>query len=370
MRRFIGALEDLGNMWTLKAFTAVSLSMILTSCDVHQFPEKVKEEEKEIILVPLQIVFDSPDFYLWEHVYDPMNGSIREQYPDLEIFPGYPGVSQKYDNTLTSGVIDVTIKAYLASNTSVLMAEDTFTYDLHGDPYDRKLDMALPVDTEYELAVWTHFREHAQGFPFYDTSDFNKVQLIGDNYKGNTDYRDGYSGILYIDTYRDENSDGEKTYTVTLTRPMGKFEFLTIDLSEFLDRETSRRNIPTRARAEDYVVVVSFPYYFPSSYSVIDDRLENSLAGVSFSTRMTVTGESEASLGFEYVMINDITDGGVQAKVDIYDPSMVHVAGSTTLTIPVRRDHHTLLRGAFLSEDNEGGIGIDPDFEGDFNITM
>lgn len=370
LRSSLKSLTSQISLTTLISLISLTFLPTLTSCDVHQFPSPKEEPgpdlPEETMNVPLNIVFDSPDFYLWEHYYDPMKGNIEELYPDVEVFEGYPGVTEKYDNTLGKGIIDVTIKAYLANNTSRLITEKTFSFDLNGDPYDRTLDIELPVDTQYELAVWTHFREHSEALPFYDTTDFNKVQIIGSNYKGNTDYRDGYSGLLRIDTY----SEKIEPVTVIMTRPMGKFEFLTLDLSEFLDRETNRRSLATRASAEDYIVIISFPYYYPSSYSVWDDRLENSASGVSFRTRMTVTGETEASLGFEYVMLNNVSDSGVQTRVDIYDPSMTHVAGSTTLTIPVKRDHHTLLRGYFLSEDNEGngGVGIDPGFSGDHNV--
>ena len=120
---------------------------------------------------------------------------------------------------------------------------------------------------------------------------------------------------------------------------------------------------------EDYRVVISFPGYYPSSYSAMDDYLENSSSGVAFATQMTVTGVGMASLGFDYVMLNNILSGGVQARVDVYRLDGTRVAGSKTIDIPMRRDYHTLLRGAFLSMEGSGGVGIDPGFNGDHNIT-
>ena len=342
------------------------------SCDaVHQFPEQKQEPDPgpvlpdETMMVPVNLNY-APEFYVWEYEYDPILGKVKESYPDADMFPDYPGTTSTYDNTMLQGIMDVHVKVYLNSSSSSLVKEETFSFALQGNRYDTSFQIELPVDTRYRLAVWSHLREHSEAGAFYDPSDFNKVGIVGTTYQGNTDYRDGFSGTVELDTY----SEASDPYEVAMTRPMGKFEFLTIDLSEFLQRETRRRSLATRASADEYIVVVSFPYYYPSSYSVLDDRLENSLAGVSFKTKMTVTGDSEASLGFEYVMLNNISDGGVQARVDIYDPNNEHVAGSTTLTIPMRRDHHTVLRGAFLSEQNEGGVGIDPDFEGDFNVTM
>lgn len=358
-------------MKSFMALSAMAFAILVSSCDVHQFPEPSVTPDspdnpvlpEETVKVPLRLVFN-PDFYVWEHDYDPISGKIQEKNPDLEIFPGYLGVSDKYDNTLPRGIMDVTVKAYLYSNSSNVVKEVSKSMILAGDSYDMDINLDLPKDTKYRLVVWSHLREFAEANPFYDASNFNKVSIIGDNFKGSTDYRDAFSGVAEITTF----SEFGDRQLVEMTRPMGKFEMVTIDLSEFLDRETTRRGLATRAEASDYIVMISFPYYYPSSYSVGDDRLENASSGVSFRSHMTVTGETVASLGFDYVLLNDTDDSGVQARVDVYDPSYSHVAGSTTLTIPMRRDHHTVLKGEFLSTDNEGGVGLDPGFNGDHNV--
>lgn len=351
----------------LLSLSSVAL-LLLSACDVHQFPEPKKPEPGPDIptkkmTVPISLVY-MPDMYLWEHFYDPVTGKIVELYPEANAFPDYPGATERYDNTQSGGVLDVHVKAYLASNTSILIEEQVYSFELDGNSYNNTVKIDLPIETRYKVAVWSHLRKHIEGVPFYDSSDFNKISIIGTSYEGNTNHRDGFSGTIDLDTF----TETPVPYTVVMTRPMGKFELLTLDLSEFLERETTRRSLATRASADEYNVIISFPYYFPSSYSLLDDRLENAVSGVSFKTKMTVTGVSEASLGFEYVLLNDMEESAVQARVDIYDPSYTHVAGSTTLTIPMKRDVHTLLRGMFLSEQGEGGVGIDPGFNGDHNV--
>ena len=314
------------------------------------------------VSIPLRLKY-YPDFYLWEHNYDPVIGKIEEANPGLEIYPGHPGVSDKYSNIQESGFIETHVKVYLTTYRSYFVEDYTYLEEIKGD-YDRDMTIDLYPEFSYEIGFWSHLRFDEFSNPFYDFSDFNRVSIINDNYAANTDYRDGFSGSINIITEKEYYEPIE----IPMTRPMGKFELVTTDLSEFLDRETTRRNLPNRARADDYRVIFSFPMYYPSSYSLMDDRLENSSTGVRFETQMVVTGESEASLGFEYVMLNDNDDAAVQAKVDIYDTEGTHVAGSATLTIPMKRDHHTLLRGAFLRELGEGGIGIDPSFNGDHNV--
>lgn len=341
------------------------ITALFMACNpVHQFPEDIGPVDKKV-KIPLKLTYQ-PDFYIWNHDYDPKLGRIEEKNPEADIYPGYPGTTSKYSNIAPEGVLDVHVKVYNSSG-SQLIAEEYFTKNLKGDSYDQEIELLLEADKSYNVAVWSHLRENEDANAYYNPSNFNSVGLVPSNYNGNTDYRDGFSGTLKIDT---SNMDETNPHVIFMTRPMGKFELITVDLSEFLDRETTRRGLATRAKAEEYHVQISFPMFYPSSYSVIDDRLVDASSGVSFMTHMSVNGETEASLGFEYVLLNNISDGAVQMKVDIYDPSYQHVAGSTTLTVPMRRDCHTILKGAFLSTESDGGVGIDPGFNGDHNITV
>ena len=343
--------------------------LVLVGCDVHQWPE-LRDEPDPVptpdvprATIALRLEYET-DLYLWEHLYDPVLARAEEVNPTLDLFPGYPGTSYRYSNLITNGQVQVFVKVFPTSTPSLCVAEKTFISDING-PYDDDIEMEVPSEGTYNIIVWSQFAESAESAPYYDPSSFSRVHIIDENYNGNTDYRDGFRGQLLVDMTVDANSK----HVIRMKRPMGKFELVTTDLSEFLDRETDVRRLPTRASVSDYRSVITFSMYYPSSYSAIDDRLENASVGVGFETTMTVTGESEASLGFEYVLLNDIPDGGVQARVDVYRLDGTRVAGSATFTIPMRRNHHTLLRGAFLSMEGGGGVGIDPGFNGDHNIT-
>lgn len=347
--------------------------MALQACDVHQWPEPIIDEpapDTDMTTVRLRLVYE-PDMYLWEHHYDPLTGRVEEDDPTLDANPDHPGTSQRYSNVQPSGVQIVNVKAYRNGR---LAANASFARDIDGISYDHDIDIELPSGGTFEVVVWTHLLADPADNPFYDPADFNRVAIINDNYIGNTDFRDGFRGRTTVTTSANEEvndearRDADEATVVTLRRPMGKFEILTTDLSEFLDRETARRGIARRARADEYRVIISFPMYYPSSYSAFDDRLENSVGGMRFTTSMTVTGESEASLGFDYVFINNIADAGVQARISVFYLDGTQVASSSTISIPLRRDHHTLLRGAFLSMDSGGGVGIDPSYNGDHNI--
>lgn len=314
--------------------------------------------------VALRLAFET-DVYLWEHKYDPLLAQVEAVHPSLTLYPGHPGTSDCYDGTLSAGRMQIHIQAFSASGASVCVADTVIVRPLDGLGYDVDVDMALPGEAACDVVVWSQLLAPAQTVPFYDATNFNRIRLDADPHVGNTDYRDAFSGRLRVDA----SAGTEERYVVRMTRPMGKFELVTTDLSEFLDRETEVRQLSRRASVEDYRVIIAFPMYYPNSYSARDDRLENAATGIRFQTVMTVTGESEASLGFDYVLLNRTADGGVQTRVDVYRLDGTHVAGSATFTVPMHRDRHTLLRGAFLSTEGNGGVGIDPGFNGDHNVT-
>lgn len=355
MRRFL-----------VNVISVLCLVAALTGCDVHQFPEQKQLPPPDVVAVrvPLRIVY-APDFYIWEHKYDPILGTVEEVNPSLNIFPGYPGTSSKYSNIVPIGLVQAYVKVFPKSNPTRCVAEKVFTYEINGSSYDTDVEMELPDLDVYDIVVWSQLLEYSEAAPFYDPTSFSKVHIIPENYKGDTDYRDGFRGKITVDA----TTPVIEEHVVQMKRPMGKFELVTTDLSEFLDRETRARKLSRRASAEDYRVVIAFPMYYPNSYSAMDDYLENATTGVAFETSMTVTGTSEASLGFEYVMLNDIPDGGVQTNVTVYRLDGTRVAGSAMFTVPMRRDYHTVLRGAFLSMEGNGGVGIDPGFNGDHNVT-
>lgn len=338
-------------------------ALLPAGCDVHQFPE-----ERRLGGVVLHLHYE-PDFWVWDHLYDPMQGKVHEQYPDAGVDEAHPGTTSRYDATSDHGSLRILIRAFRPGNLDHCLGEYLFLRDAaQGYDCDVELDLA---PGEYVLAVWSDLTGPSGDAFYYDPADFRRVQLrYAERYDANTDFRDGYRGRLGVTVEARFDTEAPQRYAVTMRRPMAKFEFITTDLSEFLEKETNRRNLQTRARIEDYRVEVIYTGYLPSSYSVIEDRLENAATGVRFVSEVQITGESEASLGFDYVLINDTQEGAVLTEIAVYDRNGEQVARSHSIEVPLRRDHHTVLRGAFLTLNAQGGVGVDPGYDGDHNVII
>lgn len=357
--------------------TATFFMFMTVACDVHQFPEQVvdpgepdtpvnpepPDDPDKYVDLNLSLVYETP-LYLWEHFYDPKIGDVVESFPEANVDGNHPGTTRIFPGKLTTGFLHTTLRITPVGNSGKPGTEERLLVLTESDSYDHSYSTRL-MPGEYEITAWSDFRENEEKKRYYDVSDFRSIKIDYENYEANTDHRDTFRGRI---DKADVMEYGENVFVVEMHRPMAKYEFVTTDLSEFLDKETERRGLSTRASMDDYEVKIYYSTYHPSAYNAVDDWLADSSTGVSFTTRTTVTGESEASLGFDYVFINDTNDVGVQATIVVNDLEGNQVAQSKQITVPLRRDHHTLLRGAFLTMNGSGGVGIDPGYNGDHNI--
>ena len=74
-------------------------------------------------------------------------------------------------------------------------------------------------------------------------------------------------------------------------------------------------------------------------------------------------------MGFDFVMVNG-QKSVVTVQVGIYDKEDVQLSLSDPIEIPLKRAHHTIIRGILLMSEASGGVTISPDFDGDYNLIL
>lgn len=350
----------------------LTATLLLASCDVHQWPEpphdpvtpdipSIPEGEQKVTLA-LNLYYNTGFSYSL-HTYDSKTDVLS---------PSSANTPSGYDNldNLTPGTnMKVTVKVHRNNGSRTLVASESFVTQ-QDNGFDTSVELEVPSNNEYIVTVWSHILDNG-GSAFYNDNDFNSIGLIEENFAGNTDLRDAFRGQLSLSV----PEDGIVSGVVEMQRPLGKLEFIATGVNDFVAREQQGQPKSGRATpAEEYTVVISYPAYYPSSYTAIDDRLESSSTGYGYSSAITL-GESstdEMSLGFDYVMLNNVSDASVQVKVSIFDGNGVSVASTSTLTVPMQRDIHTIVRSNFFDNNasGNGGVGIDPDFDGDYNVPL
>lgn len=264
------------------------------------------------------------------------------------------------------------------------------TYDVHPD---------LPAGT-YRFMVWEDISEDGtEAGTYYATANFEEIELVrGSNgmHQGNTNSRDAFRGIK--DTLITRKA--EEICTIEMQRPLAKYEFITTDLDEFISRavqqaakrdgtsgwEQESHGLQTDSisgeqkpgskaagtggvNLDDYRVMFYYPLYMPCSYNMFTDKPADSWTAVSFEGKITKLSDTEAQLGFDYVFVNG-TEAMATVGLNIYNKAGEQIATVSALTIPLKRSKLTTVRGKFLTSKAGGSIGIDPTFDGEYNIKI
>ena len=334
--------------------------LLLSACDVHEWPET-----PEFVKLHLRLSYET-DMTEWEHLYD--GESVIEQ-----------GLGDTYDNHQNYGKIRYIVRAYPISEKQRTMQDYTqefvFTKDI-AEGYDHEVTLDV-LPGNYNFMVWSDLVQTSGDSHFHNADNFAEITLQGDH-KGNTDHRDAFRGSNNITLVADIMECLPDTLDVAMQRPLAKFEFVTTDLQEFIDKEieflkkeaATRGDVPpTRVDTENYKVVFQYAGFMPNTYNMNTDKPIDSSMGVFFESRLGILTENEASLGFDYVFVNG-KEAGVSIQIGLYDSEDRQIALSEPIDVPLRRSHHTILKGSFLMQEASGGITINPDFDGNHNIII
>ena len=162
---------------------------------------------------------------------------------------------------------------------------------------------------------------------------------------------------------------------------MAKFKIIATDLQKFI-RHAKRliaqkaANLPDATRAdipefnlEDYRVIFRYNGFMPCSFNMFTDKPADAWTGVSFESRLTTLSDEEAELGFDYIFVNG-SESTISVTIEVYDRDNELVSRSSPISVPIKRSKLTIVRGEFLTSKASGGIGIIPDFEGDYNYVV
>lgn len=337
---------------------------LLSACNVHEWPE-----EPERVPFCLKLNYDK-DMTAWSHRYD--GTDVTEQ-----------SVGGTYDNGRADGKIRYIVCAYPVSGnrqTTQEPAREFVSIKNISQGYDHEMTLDL-APGDYSIMVWSDLMEDGGGDPYYNTDNFAEISLQGGHEAGN-DYRDAFRGTGSISLAADIMEHSPGTLSIAMQRPLAKFEFVTDDVAEFIEMQTlnmaagnggarsaSEDESSARVNIEDYQVVFSYVGFMPDTYSMFTDKPVDSSTGVMFRSSLKALSDSEASLGFDYVFVNG-TESSVTLQVGIYNARGERISLSKPITVPLKRSRHTVLHGMFLTADAAGGVTINPDFDGDYNLVF
>lgn len=317
--------------------------LFFSACDVHEWPEI-----PELVTCNLSLAYNT-EMTEWGHLYD--DTKVVEQ-----------GFGTTYNNHREQGVIRYIVRTYpLTENQRALQShaqEFVFTKDI-SQGYDHEVTLEL-LPGDYTLMVWSDLVESDEEAHFYDADNFVEIKLQDKRHKS-SDYRDAFCGQSNISLPRNGAKLTEHTINVRMRRPMAKFEFVANDLLEFVAAKGSN--------LDQYKAKILYVGYVPHTYGLFAGRPVASTMGVVVESSLTKLTESKVSMGFDYVFVSD-NGSKVTVRIGIYDKNDKQVSLSDPITLPVKPDHHTVLEGKFLMLNASNGVYIDPNWGGDFNLTL
>ena len=333
-------------IWTL-------LLCFLISCDVHEWPEYSEPVKKTI---RLKLDFDT-------------SMSEKEVFYNARSLNEIGDYEMRY--VLRAFAVESDESGRSVSRNAIW--EYVFTRKVSFNDYDTFVDVPIELPAgDYSLMVWADFvKAGTTDNYFYAPDNFAEIILLG-NHKANTDMRDAFRGKSEFVLSR---STGE--IVVHMSRPLAKFSFVSTDLQKFIDKELEARNQSSSRgdddsrslNLEDYKVMFYYNGFMPCAYNMFTYKPNDSKVGVNFESRITVTEKSEALLGFDYVFVNG-TEATASIILALFDEDGKEIFTSNPIPVPIKSARHTIMRGEFLTIETSGGVGIVPDFDGEYNFEI
>ena len=333
--------------------------LLLTTCDVHEWPEL-----PESVAFNLRLKYHT-EMTEWFFRYENNKQPIEE------------GTGITYDNVLNKGKIRYIVRVFPATKhraTRTHTLEYVYIKDLsEGYDHDVTLELAPGV---YDIMVWSDLVKDEHTSYSYNADDFNKV-LVNDSYVGSTNYSDAFRGFRNVVLNAEYYAHAPEDIVIDMERAVGKFELIATDLKEFIDKEleflakeaATRGDVPpTRVETDNYKVVIKYGS-LPNEFYIPGNEPVEVKTGVSFESKIDVLSEEEASLAFDYVF-SRATGMKVDLQVELYDNKGRELARTEPLMVSLQPDRHTILKGPFMMQQASGGIQIHPEFAGNLNVTV
>ncbi len=224
---------------------------------------------------------------------------------------------------------------------------------------------------QYKLLVWSDYvkTETPEENLYYDPSSLTPV-LPNGNYVGNNDRKDCFRACVDLDLrkYRDEWA-ANVPLDVVLERPVGRYEIVTTDLGAFRKRLADGLISGTEFNAR-----IRYSDYRATGYNVLENVPKNLLSYLFFNTNLKNENwegeQASLRLAFDYILVNPGEEGSqIPLEIEIVNENNQQVS-RTLVTVPVRQGYNTVVTGRFMTGTDDGGIAIDPDYDGSVDIDL
>lgn len=335
-------------------FVAVAL---LSCSKVHEFPEPGKEVDPTDVnirfKVSCRIQLDGYDIVTKSSMSDVLRSDSAAFYDRRFIV-----------NVRSNEYVDTLVESY------TILRDVT---DVSPLIIETKLNTR-----KYKVIAWMDYvRKGTETDLYYTTSNGKALNAIHQpsavRYTAGSDFKDAQTFVSDIDlTPYAGQWYADITIPVPLQRPVAKITFLTNDLVEFAGQIGYKGSL--KDLADDLVLEFRYDGYYPTGFNAHTGRLNDSQVGYGFISRSsypyTLEGKDYARVGFDYVFVNGETSSvTISARIRFRSTGQF-INEVNNVVVPITRGRETVLIFKFLTKEYVPGIGIDPGFDGEFDVYV
>ncbi|MEE1365348.1 MAG: DUF6562 domain-containing protein, partial [Muribaculaceae bacterium] len=119
----------------------------------------------------------------------------------------------------------------------------------------------------------------------------------------------------------------------------------------------------------EYQVVFRYNAFMPCSFNMFTNKPADSWTGITYRGALTMLQSGKMSLGFDYIFVNG-TETTLAISVAVFNKDGVEISSTNAINVPIVRSKLTLVTGDFLTSKSSGGVNIQPEFNGEWNIYI
>lgn len=350
-------LRQLISRFFIPTTVAAALILIGGACEkIHEFPEKGREVDPTQVSMEIKVKLN-----LTLEVGEVVTKAAKPLVPEEEIDSKY---DRRYFVEIRSAeYVDTLVESFLITRE----ASDTSALVIRTDLHTRK----------YNVYMWTDFvLKGTTEDLYYDTGNglaLDAIHLLPRSlYVAGTDYKSTQYATAPLDLtpYAGEWFI-ELTIPVQLESPMAKITFLASDLAEYA--QTAGITMSLSDLAKQMEDAFSYSGYLPTGFNLYTGRLNDSEVGYGFdhvARHPCVFRENEYTLvGSDYVFVNgEQSSVTVAVKICNKEGKIINQLGG--IAVPIYRGKETIVIYKFFTKEYTPGIGIDPGFDGEFDIYV
>ncbi|MFI3265507.1 MAG: DUF6562 domain-containing protein [Rikenellaceae bacterium] len=341
----------------MKKYIYISLSLfvaasVLSCSTIHKFPEDTSDGT---VLVTFNAYVDDANADLIE----------TEDYP----------IEVASDQSMR-----LILEAYDYNDSETLVLRKEVVVDDYSINEDQiSFQLALEPN-KYLVSVWmSYVDDNTTTEKYYTTADgLKKIELITPLI-GDTDDKDCFFSSLDVDlTPYVDKKNIELAVPVPVARPVAKYCLIANDTYDYVlntEPDVSFGDDITLDDVAKYTAEISYNGYTPNGLNAFTGELNNAVTGLSYTSKIQINELGEAVIAIDYAFAKSLeqsaTGTSLSLTVRILDENGEYVNEQSDADFTVVRGCLTIYRSDFFTREKvSGGVSVDQDFDGEYDIQV